>query len=573
MRTATRRLIWLPCFLFSVACGDTKGETTSNADAEQTTSGPNPTSSPSNVASPSATNPFSSEPSSTLAGSGGAAIVPAMPTSNEPVNIPNGEGGAPTPTAQGGSPAIDEMPSGGGGAGGTPAPDSEPGVAPTISELSVVPNPNNVISCFVSWKTDVAASSEVQFGVGGYELRIADEAQVTEHRVVVIGLRPESDYMLRAVSTNSGGAAMAEGTFSSGTLPDAVAVPELTTRDVAASEPGWTLTNLMAGGSGFSSQSPAVAVIYDHEGNPVWYYINGDSPDSRGDISVDYLSNGNILIGPAPGEPPREVTLGGEIVWQGPEQPNGGEIMSHHAGKLDNGNYIILRDHHSPEYDLTGALIEEVDVNNTVVWSWNIFDHVQPEAGAETDWCHANSVSVFLEEDVFYLSCRWLGVFKARRSDGELLWTLGEQLGGDFAFAPATSGFADQHDPELQADGSMLLYDNGGYDQLGGQGDFRSRVVQYALDETTMEATLLWEFPGDFAVDAWYTNDWYTPFWGDADRLANGNVLVTAGVRGQEQTRLFEVRPSDGAVVWELRLPPNNGSYRAQRIPALAEPL
>ena len=61
--------------------------------------------------------------------------------------------------------------------------------------------------------------------------------------------------------------------------------------------------------------------------------------------------------------------------------------------------------------------------------------------------------------------------------------------------------------------------------------------------------------------------DFYVPFWGDADRLPNGNVLVTAGRRGTSSaSRVFEVAASDGQVVWELRLPPDFGVYRAGRI-------
>jgi len=44
-------------------------------------------------------------------------------------------------------------------------------------------------------------------------------------------------------------------------------------------------------------------------------------------------------------------------------------------------------------------------------------------------------------------------------------------------------------------------------------------------------------------------------------------VLVTAGRRGTSSaSRVFEVAASDGQVVWELRLPPDFGVYRAGRI-------
>ena len=93
------------------------------------------------------------------------------------------------------------------------------------------------------------------------------------------------------------------------------------------------------------------------------------------------------------------------------------------------------------------------------------------------------------------------------------------------------------------------------------------RIGRCAIDENARTATLVWEFPGTFSVDDWYRTEWYQPFWGDADRLENGNVLITAGERGADtESRIFEVTKQDGQVVWELHLGPDIGVYRAERI-------
>ena len=55
-------------------------------------------------------------------------------------------------------------------------------------------------------------------------------------------------------------------------------------------------------------------------------------------------------------------------------------------------------------------------------------------------------------------------------------------------------------------------------------------------------------------------------FWGDVDRLPNGNFLVTAGIRSPTvEGRVFEVTKDDGKVVWEFRFPPDYGVYRSDR--------
>ena len=67
--------------------------------------------------------------------------------------------------------------------------------------------------------------------------------------------------------------------------------------------------------------------------------------------------------------------------------------------------------------------------------------------------------------------------------------------------------------------------------------------------------------------DAWYTANWYSPFWGGVRRLANGNYLVAAGIRAPPvESRVFEVAKSDKKVVWEFRFPTDYGVYRARRI-------
>ena len=122
----------------------------------------------------------------------------------------------------------------------------------------------------------------------------------------------------------------------------------------------------------------------------------------------------------------------------------------------------------------------------------------------------------------------------------------------------------------LEDDGTILVFDNGGYStsMMPGGTTYHSRAVEYAIDENAMTATLVWEFPGNFNVDSWYRDNWYNAYYGDADRLANGNVLVTAGSVGQNvgDARVFEVTKADGEVVWEFMLPPSYGVYRADRI-------
>jgi hypothetical protein len=255
--------------------------------------------------------------------------------------------------------------------------------------------------------------------------------------------------------------------------------------------------------------------------------------------------------------------------------------MSHFVFRPAGQNYVLNRELDKNVTNgntrIDDQRLEEITSEHEVVWSWNLFDHVPP-SGNKEELCHANHLRFDDAAGVLYYNCRWLGMLKIERATGEILWRLGgtydeTSLGpGDFTFSPPESQFSDAHEPEFQEDGTLLLYDNGGYMQ---NGPLRSRVLEYAIDETQRTATRTWEFPDDFPVDAWYREDWYTPFWGDADRLPNGNILITAGVRSQSvATRIFEVT-RQGEVVWELTFPAGGGSYKAERLapPPLVESL
>ena len=80
-----------------------------------------------------------------------------------------------------------------------------------------------------------------------------------------------------------------------------------------------------------------------------------------------------------------------------------------------------------------------------------------------------------------------------------------------------------------------------------------TRVVQLAFDPDAGTIDELWEWRE--------TPDFFDAFVGDADRLPNGNTLITSGARA----RLIEVTP-EGEVVWSQQAPREDGwiIYRAE---------
>ena len=227
-------------------------------------------------------------------------------------------------------------------------------------------------------------------------------------------------------------------------------------------------------------------------------------------------------------------------------------------------------------------VFEEIDASGKVVWSLDYGQLVPKPSDASGDWCHGNSITIDIPNDVVYANCRWMGLVKTSyKNPNALIWHMAAKHGGaagTITFSSEADQYEDVHDPEIHDDGTILFFDNGGYSMsMGGPTTtYHSRAVEYQVDEGAKTATLVWEFPGNFDVDSWYKNNWYTSYFGDADRLANGNVLITAGsVSANEgDARVFEVTKADGKVVWEFRLPSSFGVYRADRIdPPLVKPV
>ncbi len=132
------------------------------------------------------------------------------------------------------------------------------------------------------------------------------------------------------------------------------------------------------------------------------------------------------------------------------------------------------------------------------------------------------------------------------------------------------------HAPVIRPDGSILLFDNGNERPVPGPP--YSRAVRVVIDDSAPDpsqwtARQTWEFRTDDLVTG---EPLYADFLGDADQLANGNVLVGAGGIGQvvppARGRIIEVVPtgaSGGDIVWDVSLPDTYTSYRAERLTSL----
>jgi hypothetical protein len=445
--------------------------------------------------------------------------------------------------------------------------DDDIGEEPGVRAVEILDNPNSTLSCYVRWQTAQPTDSRVTFGVTpDYDFFVEDAELVTEHELLVFGMRANTTYHLQIVSATQDGETHQSDilTYETGELPFPDLRTEVDIHDPDAAQDGWTLANVVV----WDALCPTIAVIFDMEGYPIWYYEMG-AVDGSADVVVRMLDDGHILIGggiPVGGHPV-EVDMAGEIWWEGPEQVASFGVsgnMHHTFESLPNGDYDTL------VFDFVDGrlfdIITQFDASGTHVWTWRTEDHLpcESEFGQK-----GNKTSIDLDDRAAYYHHADNGLlYKIDYDTSEILWSLGEN--GDFVMLTEHDEpwFMQAHDPEILGNGNLLAYDNG-----SGERDY-SRVVEYALDEASLTAELVWEYPGQLGDDVWVASAL-----GDADRLDNGNTLITVGSfrAGESPNRIFEVT-AEGTIVWQMRQWAQSGegngesvgfagAYASERIP------
>ncbi len=413
----------------------------------------------------------------------------------------------------------------------------------------------------VTWTTDRPSTSRVEFGEHGQLTRfVEDDAAVTRHDLLVVGLPPETEITFEVVSaTDTSPPARSDPVVATtGTFVRPELQTEISILDEALVQPGWTLTNLVV----TDSLAPSIALLLDERGRVVWFHELGPA-DGSADIEVTGTAGGGVLIGGgvAAGYRPVEIDWLGQILWEGPVQPEGLAVqdgMHHTFQKLDDGRYLTLMF----EF-VDGHLTDRVavlDASGSADWTWSSYPALEPVGSGEF---HGNMA--LLDDDDAYFSCKDSRIYRIDRSTGEVDWALGD--GGDFTFSGSHDHpwFERSHGMTLTGEHALLMYDNG-IDR-----DY-SRAVEYSWDEDAMTAEIVWEFDGGDG------GRWHTTVWGDADRLDNGNTLIVAGsmLEDDSASRMMEVT-AGGDVVWQMTMSTTTGdlagSYMAQRIPALSQPI
>jgi len=243
---------------------------------------------------------------------------------------------------------------------------------------------------------------------------------------------------------------------------------------------------------------------------------------------VEPLPNGNILM-----VFPRlgifEINKKREVVWKYLDPK-----VSHDADRLPNGNTIVV---FGGGDTLNDAQVKEINPKGQIVWTWYARDQFNKEpytSISKEGWTHTNAVTRLPNGNTLISPRNFNFLIEVDR-DGKTVRIIGE------------GRIESQHDPEILPNGNILMV---------------NQMIPHTAIEMNPNGEIVWNFsiPNRKAYPV-----------RDANRLENGNTLITAA------DRILEVTPQ-GEVVWMLMLKDvqfttptdaqSYGFYKATRISA-----
>jgi len=299
-----------------------------------------------------------------------------------------------------------------------------------------------------------------------------------------------------------------------------------------------------------------------------------------------------------------------------------GSPVGYYAPELepctDQGNTLILGHKNVTvpaisDKVLVDDVIYEVNWEGELVWEWVCSEHFHEINFSENarntmarnpnlvvgrgevgDWMHMNSMSAlgpnrwydagderFHPDNIIWDGRQTNIMAIIDKASGKLVW----QVGPDYDSSPALRKLGwiiGQHHAHmiprgLPGEGNILVFDNGGFAGYGISNpgaptghnnalrDY-SRVIEF--DPVTLDVVWQYSYVEAGFLPKMNNAHFYSPLISAAQRLANGNTLITEGSSG----RIFEVTPGH-EIVWEFVSPYYgrdgicNYVYRAYRVP------
>jgi hypothetical protein len=210
------------------------------------------------------------------------------------------------------------------------------------------------------------------------------------------------------------------------------------------------------------------------------------------------------------------------------------------------------------------GIVQELDIETgEVLFEWRSLDHVgidetyvrpKEDHYSGIDYFHINSIDVDHDNNLLISARETSTVYRIDRDSGKVIWRLGGKK-SDFEMGPGTR-FAFQHDARRLPGGNISIFDNGSlvFENGTPKAVEESRAIVLELDKKEMSASLVRQYT--------HPDKQYADAAGNTQVLPNGNVFV-----GWGRALAISEFGKDGDLLFDLRLPPGNRTYRAFRFP------
>lgn len=430
----------------------------------------------------------------------------------------------------------------------------------------------------VTWTTDQAAESWVEFGLdGALDRQTPVQTDVTDHAHTLLGMKAGRTYTWRAMARLADGTELASESATLTTdVPSGMSPLTLVT-----SEPGSTVADGYIQFSQIENDGDTFAVIIDGEGDVVWW--------KKGDPNTMIVTS-------------RPSPDGSELLFSQYDLGQTADVSKLFRMRIDTTQTVetrLLQGHHDfhvwPD-GTVGFLSYVTDVPNTlasdaifevaegatdadspsVIFNfledypqdpWFVCEHMPGWAANPSfeEWTHSNSLMVVDDDHYFLMSKFHDSVLKIERSTGTVVWQM-NGLYGDFTGPGGSSLWNAPGETQLWThahmshlwltpddpvyEGCMVVFDNGYH-----MTPEVSSAVEVCWDEDTMEATEMWRY-----VEP---DGGFTPLMGDVRKLDSTYLIGWANVG-----HLDEVSP-DGTVLWRVDLGQGAVSGRLQPLATL----
>jgi len=321
--------------------------------------------------------------------------------------------------------------------------------------------------------------------------------------------------------------------------------------------------------------SPNYNIIFNTEGEPVWYW---KMPDRRDDFKIQ--PNGWITMFVEHGyggNTPAFIALDQDFEFvKSMRAFNGYTTDEHDFYMLPGGAYILIGYRETTvdmsqyvsggltDARVTESCVQEFNAEGQLIFIWRSWDHfdirdleLENLRGSQIRFPHINAI---YEDDDGHilLSSRHLSeISKIHRNSGDFIWRMSgtpDSPNNEFQFErDPLEGFRNQHAIRSLGNNTYTLFDNG-----NGHSPPVSRALEYKIDPAKKTATLLGEYRS--AHERGFVSQM-----GNSQKLSNGNMHVNWSY-GNVLPIATELSP-EGTRVFEMWFVNGNRCYRSFRHP------